>query len=151
MGGFPSTPSWTKNTDPVLPTLPQALPGLKPFQAASMEDVPQVQDSCLEDRHPHSPRDTHGGEGAAPGSPVANAAPPRQRRCGLGRQQVLRDTGLAWPLVSWGPGAGCFSSWGFSFCTCAMDRNNTSKDYSREQMRHYMCGTEYRVWYAAVA
>ena len=40
-----------------------------------MEDVPQVQDSCPETRHPHSPRDTHRGEGAAPGSPAANAAP----------------------------------------------------------------------------
>ena len=73
--GSPRAPSWTKNPDPGLPTLPQALPGLKPLQAASVEDVAQVQDPCPVARHPCRPRDTHGGEGAAPGSPAVKAAP----------------------------------------------------------------------------
>ena len=65
----PKTP--TQGCPPSL----QALPGLKPLQAASVEDVAQVQDPCPAARHPRHPRDTHRSEGAAPGSPAVKAAP----------------------------------------------------------------------------
>lgn len=100
----------------------------------------------------------HGGCGPSPGplprqpdpSPSPALGTSTMNACaawGEDARWKMQVPGLALPLVSWGPLAGCLSSRGLSFLICAMGiSNNVSKSYGKKQRSCYMYCPKHRAW-----